>query len=423
MPNHPKTVSIKGFKGLNNNISPESTPQDYLKKALNINLDKTGGISKRKGYVKKDSSIFTSLWASENNLGCYAVRTGNLVKVNPDYTFTTIRSNVGQDKISFEEIDDKIYYASNSVTGIIDDGVNKSWGVPKNTVAPLLTTVSGNLTKGTYRVSFTYVRDDGIESGTGISSSKELLSTGGISIVIPTHADPSITFARVYCSTPDGIILYYNGLSVLGTSYTISSVSSSSNPLKMFNLDAAQTGHIVRYYRGRIYIAKDNILWYSEPFKYQHFNLSSNYFEFPDRIREVLPVEDGIWICSDKLYYLSGDNPDDFKKSTKEPISVVEGTATKMSGSYLRIDNTPIGYKWLISSDLGIFVLFNQGLVINLTSTNVELNKADSGTSLFLQDEGMNQYLSILKTNQNPNNSVVGDLVETSIVRNGIIIP
>jgi len=52
----------------------------------------------------------------------------------------------------------------------------------------------------------------------------------------------------------------------------------------------------------------------------------------------------------------------------------------------------------------------------------VELEAADSGAGLFLQTNGMNQYLSILKTNQNPNNSVMGDLIESSIVRNGIII-
>jgi hypothetical protein len=67
--------------------------------------------------------------------------------------------------------------------------------------------------------------------------------------------------------------------------------------------------------------------------------------------------------------------------------------------------------------------LANEGQYLNISTPNVELKEADSGTALFLQTNGMNQYLSILKTNQNPNNSVVGDLIESTIVRNGVIIP
>jgi hypothetical protein len=63
-----------------------------------------------------------------------------------------------------------------------------------------------------------------------------------------------------------------------------------------------------------------------------------------------------------------------------------------------------------------------QGGMINQTVTNVELEQADKGSGLFLRANGFNQYLSMLQTNSNPNNSVVGDLVETTIVRNGIII-
>jgi len=146
--------------------------------------------------------------------------------------------------------------------------------------------------------------------------------------------------------------------------------------------------------------------------------MTSNFFEFPERIREVMPVEDGIWIGSDKLYYLSGEQPDEFKRTTKEHIKIVEGTSSIVSGSYVHIDNTPIGYKWLVTSDLGIFILFNQGMTINLTSQNVEIERASSGTALFLRSKGTNQYLSVLKTTGSPNNSVLGDLVESRIIRN-----
>lgn len=421
MPRHPKGVNITGFKGLNNVGSPDNTSEQFLKKAININIDKTGNISKRKGYTKVIDGVFTSLWASENDLGCYGVLDEDLVRIYPDYSTEVISSNVTSDSISFEEIDGTIYYSSNHTNGIIYSGTRREWGLERNWLSPSLSRTSGSLDSGYFQVNFTWVYTDGRESGCSRSSIISVPDNSGIEVEIPT-APPGSIYARIYCSTQNGKELYFHGTASPNSTYLIDDAFALVDPLRFFNIDKAPLGHIVKYYRGRMYIASGNILWYSEPFQYEQFRLDSNYFEFPEEIREIMPVEDGIWIGSDKLYYLSGEEPSKFKRTTKEHIKIVKGTSTRISGSYLHMDNTPIGYKWLVTSNLGVWVLFNQGLCINMTAENVALDQADSGTSLFLQDSGINQYLSILKTNSNPNNSVMGDLVETTIVRNGVII-
>jgi ligand-binding sensor domain-containing protein len=173
-----------------------------------------------------------------------------------------------------------------------------------------------------------------------------------------------------------------------------------------------------------MYISDENVLWYSEPFQYEYYRLNSNYIEFTGKILEVMAVDNGLWVGTESgLYYLSGEEPSKFQMDIKETLTVISGTATQLSGSYEQQSGLPPGFKWLISTNIGIFLLANQGMLLNVSTPNVELESADSGTSLFLQTNGMNQYLSILKTNQNPNNSVMGDLIESTIVRNGIIIP
>ena len=422
MPSHQKTTKLSAFKGLNNNINPESTPKEYLKKALNIDIDKLGGITKRKGYTKVDTAVYTSLWSNEISSVCLAVRNGDLVRIMPDLSYTTLRVGVGSNPLSFEEVDGIIYYTSSSITGILDNLSPKSWGIPMVIALPTLSSSTGTLEAGTYQVAYSYVRSDGIESGVGVASVITVAANSSIILSIPTNSDGTIISARIYCSNQNGNTLFYAGATTPGSTYTISSTTNLVNPLRLFNMDAAPTGSIVKYYNGRLYIASGNVLWYSEKYMYQHFILESNYIEFPDTIREIMPVDDGIWIGSDNIYTLQGHDPDKFSKHTKEIATVVQGTATKISGSYIHMDNVPTGYKWIVSTDLGIFILFNQGMIVNVTSQNVEMNPADSGTSLFLQTNGMNQYLSILRTNEQPNNSVLGDLVETSIVRNGITI-
>ena len=285
MPRHPKGVNITGFKGLNNVGSPDNTAEQFLKKANNINIDKTGNIAKRKGYQKVIDGKFTSLWASENGLGCYAIFNNNLVRIYEDYSTEVLSSGITDDPVSFEEIDGIIYYSSNSTNGIISYGTRREWGIERNWLSPNLTRTTGSLDNGYYQVNFTWVYSDGRESGCSRSSIISVQDNSGILVEIPTAPQGAI-YARIYCSTQNGNTLYFHGTATPSSTYLIDDAFALVDPLRFFNIDKAPLGSIVKYYRGRIYVASGNILWYSEPFQYEQFRLDSNYFEFPEDIRE-----------------------------------------------------------------------------------------------------------------------------------------
>jgi hypothetical protein len=424
MPQHPKVVTFKNWKGISNVVSPQCTSPEYFKDIVNIDVDKKGGLQKRHGYHKVASGIISALWASTAGLGCFGVVGGELVEIYSDYSFSTplFTLNAGT-TLSFEEVDNKIYFCNSYYTGIIENGILKTWGITKTQPILNLSITTGNLQAGEYQVSYTFVNNEGIESG--CSESQPIIlptDSSGITFTLSSVIDPSIAFARVYCSTQNGRSLFYSGICLSNSSYTISTTSTLSNPLRTFNLDKAPTGQIVKYHNGRLYVAQDNILWYSEKYQYQHFRMDSNYIEFPTRIKEVMPLESGMWIGSDKLYFLDGTEPEKFNRVTKDIAGVVEGTGIKVNGIYSLVPGNPSSYYWLVTTNLGVYSLMEQGSLINQTISNVELESADSGNGLFLRANGMNQYLSMLKPNSTPNNSVIGDLVETTIVRNGIII-
>jgi hypothetical protein len=421
---HPKVVTFDKWKGINTTNSAQTTPDDYLKAAINVDVDKTGNVQKRHGYTLLTTGNISALWASTSGLGCYAVVDGELVQVYSDYSFSSpLLTLPSGSPLSFEEVDDKIYFSTLGYTGIIDNGLLKTWGITKTQGTLGLSITSGNLDAGDYQINHTFVNIDGIESGCSESQIITLsTSSSGITASFANVIDPSIAYARIYCSTQDGRVLYYSGICLPNSSFTISSASNLSNPLRTFNLDKAPSGQIVRYQNGRIYVAQDNILWYSEKYQYQHFNLAENYIEFPTRIKEVMPLESGVWIGSDKLYFLSGTDPKSFTRITKDVAEVVEGTGTKVPGIYSIQPMMNSEYYWLVTTNLGIYALKEQGSLINQTLPNVELENSNSGNGLFLRANGINQYLSMLKSNSTPNNQVVGDLVETTIVRNGIII-
>ncbi len=423
MPDFPKTITLDRFSGLNNTLSPEHTDPQYLKTADNIDIDKSGGLHKRKGYIKRDTGDYHSLWTDDTHSICYCVKDGDLIRLYPDYSNTVIQSSVGSATIKFERVDGITYSVSKDRAFVIDENETyRPFGIDHPNGGPVLSAISGTLTAGDYQVALTYVASDGRESGTGVAQLIALTSNQNIRLTnIPTSSDSTVDRVRIYCSTPNGEILYLQGEITNGTStYTIGDTYSYVTPLKSFNVYPAPTGHIIRYAHGRLWIAQDNILWYSEPFAYEWFKLQSNFLPFNTRIKAVMPTEGGMWVGADNLFYLNGRNPDQMRKDEKEPVQVVEGSDVKIPGAYIFIENTPLGYKWLFTTNKGVFIGFNDGVVLNVTERNVVFPKADEGTGIFLQTDGINRYLSILKEKQSSGNMAASDLVTTTVIRNGV---
>jgi hypothetical protein len=426
MPQNQKTITIGSFSGLDNVNRPEKTGQGFLKVAENIDIDKVGGIHKRTGYVLVSEGNYNSLWSYGDSM--YVVKDNNLIRIHSDYSEEILLESVGSSKISFEEIDGKIYFSNENINGIIDNGVVRGWGISRPNPTPTLSSTNGLLTAGVYQVNITYVSIDGRESGCGPARSITLGDSSGIHLTnIPTSPDATIASIRIYCSPADGDILYWikdvpNGTS----SATITDVSSGVFPLKTFNLMEAPKGQLVKYFAGRIYIVDGNVLWYSEPFSYEQFNFQGGFKQFTqfNVIKALMPVEDGVYIATvDKLYYASGRDPDKWNLDFKEQASIIPGTEQIIQGAFALIQNTPLGYKWLITTDKGVLALFQDGVVINLTYKNVAYPKAPQGGSVVLERNGMNHYLTTLKARDAFQNIGASDLVTATVIRNGIAIP
>lgn len=423
MPIHPKTINIPAFKGINNVLVPERTPNDYLKEAENIDIDKAGGIHKRKGYSQIDSGDFHSLWA-DGDL-CYAIKDGDLVKIDDEDNITVLDTGYGSNPVSFFRIHDSVYFSSISRNGTIESDTVRPWGIQQPNPLPDLSALAGSMLSGYYQVAISYVASDGRESGTTTAQGINLPNNSHILVSnIPTSSDASVTHVNIYMSDRDGEVMYLRGTVPNGTStYDIYNDENLTQPLDVFNLYPAPLGHIIAEGHGRSWIAEDNFLWYSEPFSYEHFDYGSGWMQFPDRIRAVMPTEGGLWIAADKLYYMIGKDPDSSKLEEKEPIKVVEGSPIKIPGAYIFIENTPIGYKWLFTADKGIYVGFDDGITLNLTSQNYELPESDTGSAAFIQEDGINKYISMLKKPRSDSeNAAVGDLVTGTIIRNGVVL-
>lgn len=112
------SVEFKGFTGLKNTVGRERLSAADLARADNVDLDDAGELRRRRGYTKKMSGVFHSLFTTDtgHTLG---VKDGALGLINPNYTFATIQAGVGGDPdvhpIAYVQIGPTVYF-SNAVT-------------------------------------------------------------------------------------------------------------------------------------------------------------------------------------------------------------------------------------------------------------------------------------------------------------------
>lgn len=141
-------------------------------------------------------------------------------------------------------------------------------------------------------------------------------------------------------------------------------------------------GSLLGLYRGRMYVVKDNTLWYSEPFAYSMFDMARSYVWFEQNITSLLPVEDGLYVSADKVYFLKGTQPVEFALSTVSAYPVVGQTGVVVQGENL-LDKSYSGKCAIWTSQDGIFLGFGNGQVKNLTKDKLDLPPIGGGCAVY----------------------------------------
>lgn len=419
MPTLRKTVSIDKFNGLNNTDRPQRTDPAYLKTALNIDIDATGGISKRNGFVQRSVGDWHSLW-SDGNV-CYGVMDLELVEIRANFTIRHTGIVAGTEKVSFDSDGLYVYFSSSVVNGIIDqNGVIRPWGLERPNPLPTISIGTGLLPAGEYQVALTCVDAFGRESGASVGQSISLSAVGSIVLSgMPVPTDPSIVGINVYATAQSGSQLKLLRSIPVGVPTVVINDVFGIVTLKTIGVYPAQKGHLVRYVHSRLWVAEDNFIWFSDSLVYDWFRPSISFFSFDKKVRAIMPVSNGVWVAAERLYYLAGRDATTMVRSDREETLIVDGTEVPISGSFLALDNTPPGIRWLVAADLGIFALFDNGVSINTTVRNVELPKADKGSGMFVTKDGIDRYMSILQKKA-AGNAVIGDQITGTIIRNGV---
>ncbi len=72
-------------------------------------------------------------------------------------------------------------------------------------------------------------------------------------------------------------------------------------------------GNCIGYWQGRLLVARGTTLFWSEPQAYGTCDTFRNYVRFPSQISWIAPLEGGVYVGADEVYFLDGVGPASMK--------------------------------------------------------------------------------------------------------------
>lgn len=385
-----KPITIKGTSGIRNavpedrlGINPD-TKLIELTTASNIDIDETGRTKRRMGTNRLVTCSSAHSLFSNGETALFVDNT-SLKSLDKDFsTVTVLRTVVAGLRMRYTYIPSKIFFSNGIETGCYERGIVRTWGIA---VPGLPTTVEtiGELPAGQYTYSMTYVRRDGQESGAPLGASITIADNKGISFsAIPSSTDPDVITKRIYISSHDGEIMYMAlELPNAAATAVYRGYKEGVLPLVTQFKGPPPAGTALETYNGRGYIAKDNILWFTDLFSYELVDYRENFIQFDDKITTVAASQNGLFIgTTTETFFLSGDSADVLGLSKLADYGTVPNTEVELDSSKLsKGDGAGVLKGWM--SNKGFCVGLAQGQMINLSANLYNIPAAKEGATLY----------------------------------------
>ena len=177
------------------------------------------------------------------------------------------------------------------------------------------------------------------------------------------------------------------------------------------------------YYKGRIYLGVDRVLWATELYLYNYVDRTRGYLPFETDITLVKAVDDGVYVGTvGGLFFIQGTLADGLKRTPVTDAQVFKGSGTTVPVSRMhpqaRQGPVPEGLGVMMMTSDGVYAGFNGGEVYNLTQDRVVFPNVARVAALYREQDGVNQFIAVADSDGTPTSSArIGDYMDAVIVR------
>ena len=409
----PKPVTVGPWpKGVNNRDEDYALPKGCLRDAINVVVLRDGRVKRAPGYLKQLNAQAHSLYSDGTRL--YGVSAGNLSTLVRGPTGALTVSSIlatglpRERPLSYLTISRETYWTNNIVTGKITNGVNGRWGTPGPGGQPSLAAVSsGGMDPGLYQVAVTFsLSATGEESGTPEAAQVSVPQGGGISLTgIPQPPSSAYRLNLYLTAANDPVLRTVTTLAQGVTSLTLGRPSALGRHLETQFMILPIAGQAIMFFRSRIIVGVGKRLYFTRPLRFGGL-WDDEYIEFPTDISVIIAGITGIYVVSDRVYWLAGQNPP-FQTSVVLPYGAVPGA----------VIYDPTGTKAFFMSHKGLCAVDLNGGIKNVSEENVAMDQYRSGAMLWRDLDGDRQIITSLTGVEVANPLVNRDFTAAQVLR------
>jgi hypothetical protein len=270
---------------------------------------------------------------------------------------------------------------------------------------------------GRYLVAVSTENAQGVESGATVVP-VELGSDGGIRFTFQT-LDPGAVWVNLYASEANGKTPFWQQTIPLLSEYDLVAVGLSTDPLRTAGLHPPPLGQIVRGYRGRVLVAKDSALYWSQPLAYHQFKLATDVQLFADRVVLLEPTEGGFYVATSRTtWWVSGDDPEAWTPREIDNHYVFEGAALRVPSHLIAgLESGTEIPVW--ATDHGLVAGLPGGQIKHLTYDSVAMDRFSSARFGLREENGLRQIITSLQGRRGDNTLAAVDRMEARVIRAG----
>lgn len=382
-------LTFEKFSGINNVLPDMRLGPDALRTALNVDIGVSNEITRREGYSTLVDTCHKNLWQGDGFM--LATADSDLKVVGG----ATIYPSLGADRVWYCNLPDgRTTFSNGLINGLTDGTTTSQWGVPVPATIGSAADISGDLFPGDYQYQLTYVRlSDGLEGGPAYSNAITIADGGIYLSGLPVLAGHKI---NVYLSSHNDGQGYLAGSTTNGLFSYIGENDALVLTCRTGYCHPAPVGTVTAFYRGRVLVAVDNVLYASRPNQWELFEIKRDFKQFSANITLICPVDDGVYVgTTDELAFLSGQTFDALQYRQVMSSSVVLGSGVSVRGDLIRLgDGRGQGSAMICIADSVICAGFNSGQVVRLTE-GVYTTAVTEVAATFRKTNGIPQYIAI----------------------------
>lgn len=191
---------------------------------------------------------------------------------------------------------------------------------------------------------------------------------------------------------------FYSNPAVIGYIFNDTNTLFST-PTKEFK-HAPLPGQHIEYYNARLYVARNETIWYSDVNYFGEVDRRFNFHRFENEITMMQAVDDGIWVCVGDInrqatYFMQGTSRENMTLRRFAGYGCIEGSDVKTKDGQ-KVGEGLSGTVIMWASDEGICIGANSGQFINVTDGKYNLPDRRYGAGLFRDKDGLAQYITTL---------------------------